>query len=235
MGVTLLAVLGWLVWQQRRGRKDALDLGLLALAAGLVGARMGHILANWEYYTEHWLSVLDLRDGGLSWHGGLLAGLLALLAVAVWRRNGGASIALPLRDLLALLLAPLAIGLLGGWTACLLSGCAYGLPIAPPQRFYTPDWPDNYGVMAFRLPSQLLGILLALLLLALVKPLNRRPGLFLILMGLGSFMIAWTRGDLSVAWGPLRATQWLDLLLIIAGVALEVLQRRASTPALEEV
>lgn len=227
MLVAILAGLGWLAWRQRRGRRDALDLGVLALAAGVLGARAGHVLANWAYYGEQPAAVFDLRDGGMSWHGGVLAGLLALALAAAWRRDRPTPYALRLGDMLAVLVIPLAIGLLGGWLACLLAGCAYGLPVAPPQRFYTPDWPDNYGVLAFRLPSQLLGILWALLLLLLIKPLSRRPGLFLILMGAGSFMIAWTRGDLPVSWGPLRATQWVDVLLILAGVALEVAGRRA--------
>jgi phosphatidylglycerol:prolipoprotein diacylglycerol transferase len=227
MLVTLLAALGWLAWQQRRGRKDALDLGVLVLAAGVLGARAGHVLANWAYYGEQPAANFDLRDGGLSWHGGVLAGLAALALAAAWRHDRAAPYTAPLRDMLALLVVPVAIGLLGGWLACLLAGCAYGLPIAPPQRFYTPDWPDNYGVLAFRLPSQLLGMLLALLLLLLARPLIRRPGIFLILLGAGSFLIAWTRGDLPVSWGPLRATQWVDLVLILVGVALELASQRA--------
>jgi prolipoprotein diacylglyceryltransferase len=192
----------------------------------VIGARAGHALANWEYYSEQWLAIFDLRDGGLSWHGGLLAGLLALALVAAWQKNGDAPYSLRLRQTLAAFPVPLAIGLLGGWLACLLAGCAYGLPIPPPQRFYTPDWPDSYGVQAFRLPSQLLGIVLALFLLTLSKPFIRRPGMLLILLGLGNFMITWTRGDLPVTWGPLRATQWIDILLILTGITLEVLGHR---------
>jgi prolipoprotein diacylglyceryltransferase len=82
MLLTLLAALGCLAWQQRRGRKDALDLGLLALLAGVIGARVGHVLANWAYYGERQAAMFDLRDGGLSWHGGLLAGLAALALAA---------------------------------------------------------------------------------------------------------------------------------------------------------
>lgn len=232
MVVTLLLVFGWLAWQQRRTHNRALDLGLLALAAGLIGARAGHVLANWEYYAEQGAAVFDLRDGGLSWHGGLLAGLLALAVAAAWQRHGASPFVLRLRQILAVLIVPLALGLLGGWLACLLAGCAYGRAIAPPQRFYTPDWPDSYGVLAFRLPSQLLGMLLALCLLLLAKPLLRRPGLFLILLGLGNFTISWTRGDLPVTWGPLRATQWIDILLILAGLTLEVYAQRVHRRAI---
>lgn len=232
MAGTLLAVFGWLAWQQWRGQGRVFDLGLLLLAAGFIGARAGHVLANWEYYSEHWLAIFRLDDGGLSWHGGLAAGLLALAAAAAWQRTGDLPYVLRLRRLLAALVAPLALGLLGGWTACLLAGCAYGRAVPPPQRFYTPDWPDSYGVLAFRLPSQLLGIGLALLLLLLARPLRPRPGVFLALVGLGSFAIASTRGDLAVTWGPLAATQWIDASLILAGLALEILGQRATGRAI---
>lgn len=231
MGVTLLIVFGWLAWQQRRGSDRVFDLGLLMMATGLIGARIGHVAANWEYYGERWLAMLDLRDGGLSWPTGLAAGLLALAVAATLHSHHEADDGLRLRKTLALFLVPLSIGLLGGWLACLLAGCAYGRAVAPPQRFYTPDWPDSYGVLAYRLPSQLLGILLAGLLLLLARPLRRRPGLFLVLLGLGQFMIDWTRGDQTVSWGPLSATQWIDILLILIGIALEFFGHRARRQA----
>ena len=125
----------------------------------------------------------------------------------------------------AALVVPVSMGLLGGWLACLLRGCAFGRAIPPPQRFYTPDWPDMVGVHAFRLPSQALGMALAVALLLTAGLWKRRPGLFLIVLGVGDFLIAGTRGDLSLAWGPLLAVQWADLAIILAGVALEVAAR----------
>ena len=111
---------------------------------------------------------------------------------------------------------------MGGWLGCLLAGCAYGRPVPPPQRFYTPDWPDLYGVLAFRLPSQLLGILLAVALLAGARRLQARPGLFLVILGAGDFLIAFTRGDQLPAWGPLLAIQWADLAVVLLGLVMEL-------------
>ncbi|MFZ2486546.1 MAG: prolipoprotein diacylglyceryl transferase family protein [Anaerolineae bacterium] len=231
MAGTLALAFGWLARQQRRGRDGALDIGWLAVIVGIAGARLVYVWVNSEYYSERWLRVLDLRDGGLSWYGGLLAGLLALLVLG-WPNEGPRpepSLA-RLQRRLELLTTPLAIGILGGWLACLLAGCAYGLAIDPPQRFYTPDWPDNFGVLAFRLPSQAFGLLLGLLLLA--RPLRRHPGLWLIVLGLGQFGIGWTRGDLTLTWGPLHASQWLDLGIVLFGLVLVARSRRsAAQPA----
>ena len=225
LGCALLAGLVWIAWRERRQHDGLFDLVLLALLAGLIGARLVHVLANGAYYAERPTEILLPVDGGLSFHGGLLAGLaiVALLALAGSPGHPGS-----LRRLLiaaAALVVPVSMGLLGGWLACLLRGCAFGRAIPPPQRFYTPDWPDMVGVHAFRLPSQALGMALAVALLLTAGLWKRRPGLFLIVLGVGDFLIAGTRGDLSLAWGPLLAVQWADLAIILAGVALEVAAR----------
>ncbi len=222
LGGALLAGLGWIAWRERRARDGVFDGVLLALVAGLIGARLVHVVANGAYYAERPAEIVLPLDGGLSFHGGLLIGLgtIAVLTLVGTPRAPGS-----LRRLLIVisaLVVPLSLGLFGGWLACLLRGCAYGRAIPPPQRFYTPDWPDLFGVHAFRLPSQALGLSLAVILLATTAVWKRRPGLFLIVLGVGDFAIAATRGDLTVAWGPLLAVQWADLALILAGVALEV-------------
>ena len=226
LGCALLAGLAWITWRERRQRDGLLDLVLLALLAGLIGARLVHVLVNGGYYAERPAEILLPLDGGLSFHGGLLVGLgiVALLALAGSPGHPGS-----VRRLLivaAALVVPLSLGLLGGWLACLLRGCAYGRAFPPPQRFYTPDWPDLVGVHAFRMPSQALGMALAAALLLTAGLWTRRPGLFLIVLGVGDLVIAWTRGDLFLAWGPLLAVQWVDLAIVLAGVALEVAARK---------
>jgi prolipoprotein diacylglyceryltransferase len=186
-----------------------------------------HVLVNWEYFAERAWAALALTQGGLSFHGGWLAGL-AGLAFFAWRhRQPGDNLARGLHVWLAALTPALAVGLISGWLACLLGGCAYGQAIPPPQRFYTPDWPDLYGVSAYRLPSQLLGLLAATTLLATIGVWQRRPGLLLVVYGVGDFLIAFTRGDLTVTWGPLWLVQWADLALIVIGLLIDALGRRA--------
>lgn len=218
-----LAWLAWTGWQRRDGRLDA---ALIALAAGVLAGRAAHVLGNWEYFAERPAAIV--AGDGLSFHAGVLAGLVALLAYAWWLQRRFPDRGPGFMPLLGALVPALALGLLGGWLGCLLGGCAYGRAVPPPQRFYTPDWPDLYGVRAFRLPSQALGMALAAGLLVAAGTLIRRPGLFLILAGLGDFLIAFTRGDLAHPWGPLQAIQWADLVLIAMGVALEIAARRSA-------
>lgn len=218
-GLFLVAGLSILAWQQREHSDGRLDAALWALAAGLVGARLAYLAVNRSYYAERPEEILSLTQGGYSLHGGLVAGFLGL-ALYAWATPDG-SRRVRLRRLSGALLPVLALGLVGGWLGCLLGGCAYGRAIPPPQRWYTPDWPDLYGVHAFRLPSQLFGLALGLLLLAVSGRLRSHVGLFLVIYGLGSFVIGFTRGDLDMALGPLWTTQWADLALVGIGLIIE--------------
>ncbi len=88
-------------------------------------------------------------DGGLSFHGGLLAGLgiVALLALTGTPGHPGS-----LRRVLIVagaLVVPLILGLLGGWLACVLRGCAYGHALKPPQRFTHRTGPTWSASMPF--------------------------------------------------------------------------------------
>jgi phosphatidylglycerol:prolipoprotein diacylglycerol transferase len=229
LAASLLVALAWLAWTGRRQRDGRLDAALVALAAGVLAGRVVHVLGNWEYYAERPGDIL--AAGGLSFHAGLLVGLAALVAYTWWQRSRAPDGSPGFTHLLGAVLPALALGLVGGWLGCLLGGCAYGGAVPPPQRFYTPDWPDLYGVRAFRLPSQALGLALALGLLLAASWLADRPGLFLILYGVGDFLVAFTRGDLAQPWGPLHAIQWADLSLIALGLALEVVAWRSRSRA----
>jgi phosphatidylglycerol:prolipoprotein diacylglycerol transferase len=222
MTLFVLMALGWLLWQDRRSADGRLYAGLWALAVGLLAAKIGHITANWVYYVERPDEILALGSGGLSFHAGLIAGLgtLGIMALRRTQKQDGGWRSFAERT--GILIGPLAVGLIGGWLACLMAGCAYGRAVPPPQRVYTLDLPDIYGVYAYRLPSQLLGLALALALLLISGRWARRPGLWLIALGVGDFLIGFTRGDLAIGWGPLYATQWADLALVLLGVLLEL-------------
>lgn len=227
----LTGAFGWLAWTDHRRGDGRLDAALWALLAGLAGGRLVHVLANAEYFAELPAKAIS-PAGGFSFHGGLLAGLAGLFAYSWWTRRRSTGATARFQGLLAALLPALALGLIGGWLGCLLGGCAYGRALPPPQRFYTPDWPDLYGVRAFRLPSQPLGLALAVALLVIAGRAGRYPGLFLVLLGIGDLLIAFTRGDLELAWGPLLAVQWADLALIALGLALMWAARRPRSPTI---
>src|SRR6478672_2943160 len=139
----------------------------------ILGGRIGYVLFyNPSYFAAHPLESLQLWKGGMSFHGGFLG---CVLAVVLFARHRGLSI-LSLGDLTC---AAGTIGIFLGRIANFINGELWGRPTDVPWAMVFPR-----GGPFARHPSQLYqatfeGILLFLLLLAVWKWSDgrRRPGL----------------------------------------------------------
>ena len=204
----------------------ALDLGLWVVIGGILGGRIAYVLANWSAFSEEWVGVFRIWEGGLSFHGAVLGGLLVMVLFTYWGQRDENPVSLA--QLADLLTPGLALGIIFGWAACLMGGCAYG---ALGEGFGYAILPDLYGVEASRFATQAVGIGYALLLFLGVWLLRRRlpfAGACFLLYGLlyfaGQFFLEFTRGDEAIYLGSLRLAQVLDLALALAAaVALLVL------------
>ncbi|MHB0878563.1 MAG: prolipoprotein diacylglyceryl transferase [Anaerolineae bacterium] len=156
---------------KRRGADVARLSGtsLWIVGAGLVGARLAHVLDHWDHgYARQPLQALAVWQGGLAIWGGVIGGLLAL-AVYAWRSKERLG-------LLADVAAPgvaLASGL--GRVACLITGDAVGRPTGGPLGIaYT-----NPGTMVPRLgvyyvPTPLYELVMNTAIFAILWRLRRR-------------------------------------------------------------
>jgi len=54
-----------------------IDLALISIPVGIVGARLYYVVFNWAYYQGDFFKIIDVRGGGLAIHGGLLFGIVA--------------------------------------------------------------------------------------------------------------------------------------------------------------
>jgi prolipoprotein diacylglyceryl transferase len=119
-GLTLLVAIVAAIWVTalRWGRREG-DLDLIlrvavwGVAAGIVGARLYHVLTSWDDVPDpKWKGVFMVWEGGLGIWGGILFGVLAG-AIVVWRNGGNIFAAM---DAVApgLLIAQ-AIGRIGNW------------------------------------------------------------------------------------------------------------------------
>lgn len=69
-------------YKKRGGGELILDLMPWLVLVGFVGARIYYCILNWHYYLSRPLSVLYVREGGLSIHGTLLACMIFLIFYA---------------------------------------------------------------------------------------------------------------------------------------------------------
>lgn len=93
---------------------------VIVILVGLVGARIGYVLAHLDYYITQPLDTLKIWQGGLAFYGAFLGGLLAVL---IWflreeRKN--------LWKWLDAAIPALVLGNGIGKIGCFLNGCCYG-------------------------------------------------------------------------------------------------------------
>jgi phosphatidylglycerol:prolipoprotein diacylglycerol transferase len=207
---------------RRRGFNPTrvLDAALAAALGGLIGSQAVYVAAHWAYYETHVRRALRPWDGGLAWHGGLVGGLVAVMAYCAMRR-------ISLRRMLDVLTPGVAVLASCAWLGCLLNGCAYGIETYPGQGLLwalSLELPDLYGIWAPRVAVQLLGAGWSAVALAAVILAGRRPRfeglvfpLWLALYTVGSFGLGFLRADevgLVAGW---RAGQVADLALAVIG------------------
>lgn len=57
--------------------EKTLDFVLITVPVGVIGARLYYVLFNWDSYAGDFNKIINIRNGGLAIHGGLLFGFLA--------------------------------------------------------------------------------------------------------------------------------------------------------------
>jgi phosphatidylglycerol:prolipoprotein diacylglycerol transferase len=187
----------------------------------ILGGRLGYVLFYKPgFYIEHPLAALTLWEGGMSFHGGLLGVIAAILLFAM--RNKADPFMLS--DLVAIV-APL--GLLFGRLANFINGELWGRVSDVPWAMVFPR-----GGPLPRHPSQLYqaffeGVLLTLIVLAVWKLTEgrRRPGLltgvFCAGYGLARIVGELFRepdAHLGYLWGPVTMGMLLSLPVLLFGL-----------------
>lgn len=198
-------------------RKAAAAALAWALPAGLLGARLAHVIGYWDYYLTNSEAIWQLNVDGLSLWGGLAVG--GLVAATRLRQETVAR-----RRILDVIVPYAALGIVVGRLGEFLDGHGQGLVSALPwatqyanQFAATPD----FGVA--RHPAQLYDALVALGLFALIKllpssaPHGARLATFLVVYGLGRLLIGQVRLDPAFLFG-LQIEQLLALISVALGV-----------------
>jgi phosphatidylglycerol:prolipoprotein diacylglycerol transferase len=235
-GVLLAAAFLLALWVALRGAKreglprdPVLDMWIVSLIAGIVGAKLLLYLLDLDYYLENPRALLSgLRSAGV-FYGGLVAAVGACLFM-VWRRG------LPGWKLADVAAPAIALGQSIGRLGCFAAGCCYGKVTSLPWAvtFTDPKANEITGVpLAIPLhPSQLymsVGNFLLFLVLVLVSRRKTRDGQvflwYLLLYGILRGLLEFTRGDPRGQIGGISTSQIIAAGAVAAALALFALRR----------
>ena len=90
-GIVIVTGMMIAIWIAQREAKRTgqnpeqyLDLAMICIAAGILGARIYYVIFAWDYYKDDLLSIFNIRQGGLAIYGGIIG---ACIAVVIYSRK----------------------------------------------------------------------------------------------------------------------------------------------------
>lgn len=210
---------------------DAVGMVAIAVVAGIVGAKLWHVLDTPSEFREIGWGVL-WDSAGFAWFGGLVFGIGALV-IQGWKAKIGA---VRLLDLAA---PAAAIGYGVGRIGCFLSGDGcYGIPTNLPWGMSFPNGIEPTFVPVHPTPLYELGAGLLIGWWLWMRGKKTRPtgwilGEYLLLTGIARFLVEFIRRNPKVLWG-LSNAQLASLGSAIVGTVMIVwLARRAASESAE--
>jgi phosphatidylglycerol:prolipoprotein diacylglycerol transferase len=206
---------------ERKGfKREAIHDGALwVVPAGLVGARLFHVLDHWSHrFAAQPIRALYIWEGGLAIWGGVVGGLIAAVILArsrCWR----------ISRLLDAVAPGLVLAQAIGRFACIITGDAAGKPTAGPFGLaYTHPSAAVPQLGVYYTPTQVYEIIMNLSIFAILWQLRRKKlpdgALFLIYLllyaGLRFLVTFWSSYQI-VAFG-LNQAQLISLAALIIGL-----------------
>jgi len=206
------------------------DLFFYTLLSSILGSRVLYVLTNFDFFLENPAKIVNLREGGLVFYGGLL--LAAGVTLGYIKRHR-----LPVWKVADLFFPPVALGLFFGRIGCFFAGCCYGKETDLPWGvvFTNPQSLARLNVPLH--PTQLYDAANGLALFIVLIWLERRKTFegqvfwfFIFLYSVTRFLIEALRGDPrgSFLGSALSTSQGIGIVLAMASLFMLFYLKRRS-------
>jgi phosphatidylglycerol---prolipoprotein diacylglyceryl transferase len=231
-GAVLGSILVGKLAEFRGLKSDAIfDIALVAIIAGVIGARLYYVMLQWDFYGQNLPQILNIPRGGLSIHGAIIFGVAAIV-IMTWRMKE------PVLSWLDVAAPGVAVGQAVGRWGNYANQEAFGTPTDRPWgiAIRPENRPAEYADSTHFHPTffyeSVLNLGSAALLTFLIVRYSGQSwmrggdilGLYLILYGIIRLPLEFIRTD-SLYIGPLPAAYWLSGALVLAGILIMVLNR----------
>lgn len=198
-------------------REDLIDVFIVAIPFGIIGARLYYVIFNWDYYGNNLGEILNYRGGGLAIHGGLILGGIAVWIVCRYKK-------INILNALDLIVPAVALAQSIGRWGNYMNGEAHGGPTNLPWAI-TVD-----GIKVH--PTFLYESIWCFFLFVLLIVLDNREHfegkiacLYAILYSVERFFVEGLRTD-SLMIGPLKQAQVFSLCVIIIAIGLYLILKK---------
>ena len=199
-----------------------IDFSPLLILIGIIGARIYYCILNSSYYMSNIAEIFNIRQGGLSVHGMIIAGITALF---VFSRKYKMSFR-KLSDVF--LCSSILAQSIGRW-GNFFNSEAFGLPTDLPWKLYIPishrpfQFISNEYFHPTFLYESILDLLIFIILFSLFKKCSKTPGviscLYLILYSIVRIFVEQIRIDSVASILGFPVAQVISACLIICGTS----------------
>ena len=223
LGVIVAVVIAQRRWTRMGGHPDDIpEIAKWAVPAGVVGARIYHVITDWRPVTE-WIKIWE---GGLGIPGGLIGGIGVGYLVARRRLQGTDG---DIRNMLDAAIPGIpvaqAIGRLGNWFNQEIFGGPSDLPWA--VEIDEAHRPAEFASESTFHPAFLYEATWNLLLAGFLIWIDRRGvlkrgmilPLYVVGYGIGRFLVETVRIDAATEILGVRVNHWMSGLAVLAGLA----------------
>ena len=196
------------------------DIVIMSIILAAVGGRLAFVILHWDYFSvAPWHEILSIRDGGLTFYGGLILVLIGGFFYSRYRR-------ISMLFYLDYLIPYLALGYAIARIGCFLNGCCYGIETESFLGVVIPTV-DNVP----RHPTQLYSFFAMLVVFAITYFIRERSRIrgevflsFIILYGIYRFIVEFFRVSerevLGLTLAQIKILPFMVLALIILLICL---------------
>lgn len=218
LGILVCVFMG--MYRARKyGYKDeaVLDIAILGILSGFVGAKLLYVLVEFDSFLKNPMDVLGSE--GFVVYGGIIVG--ALVGILYCRIKK-----LPCWEYFDLLAPSIAVAQGFGRIGCFLAGCCYGRPT---DAFWGVTFPEGSFAPAGvpLIPTQLIssaGDFIITGILLVYSKHNKKAGnvgiLYMLLYGIGRFLVECLRSDDRGTVGLLSTSQFISIGIILLAIIL---------------
>lgn len=214
----------------KRAKKFGLDkdvvfnMGIICIVGGMLGAKILYIITEIKSLMESKDLFFDLANGFVV-YGGIIGAFLLLYFYSRFKK-------LDFLDYMDLVAPSVSIGQGFGRIGCLLAGCCYGSETSCSIGIVfhdSPFAPNGVALLPTQIISSLGNFAFALILILIARKRKTKGiviSMYLLLYGVGRFIVEFMRNDPRGSVGGLSTSQFISLFIVAGGLALLFYSKR---------